>query len=116
MVALGAALFLALHSPLALAHSGGTDANGCHTNSKTGEYHCHTPKVGKVAKTEAKSTVRTEARSSVKITCLVNIYNCSDFSSQSQAQEAYARCMQEVGSDIHGLDRDDDGVACEELQ
>ena len=28
----------------ALAHSGGTDANGCHTNHKTGEYHCHNPK------------------------------------------------------------------------
>ncbi|WP_348627055.1 YHYH domain-containing protein [Mesorhizobium sp. M4B.F.Ca.ET.049.02.1.2] len=25
----------------AYAHSGGTDANGCHTNHKTGEYHCH---------------------------------------------------------------------------
>lgn len=25
----------------AFAHSGGTDANGCHTNRKTGEYHCH---------------------------------------------------------------------------
>ncbi|MFW7354550.1 MULTISPECIES: YHYH domain-containing protein [Brucella] len=25
----------------ALAHSGGTDANGCHTNHKTGGYHCH---------------------------------------------------------------------------
>ena len=28
----------------AMAHSGGTDSNGCHTNSKTGDYHCHTPK------------------------------------------------------------------------
>ncbi len=28
----------------AYAHSGGTDANGCHTNHKTGDYHCHTPK------------------------------------------------------------------------
>ncbi|NKC22097.1 YHYH domain-containing protein [Ochrobactrum oryzae] len=26
---------------MALAHSGGTDANGCHTNHKTGGYHCH---------------------------------------------------------------------------
>ena len=25
-------------------HSGGTNANGCHTNSATGDYHCHTPK------------------------------------------------------------------------
>lgn len=23
------------------AHSGGTDENGCHTNHKTGAYHCH---------------------------------------------------------------------------
>ncbi|ULF80205.1 YHYH domain-containing protein [Vibrio alginolyticus] len=28
----------------AFAHSGGTDANGCHTNSKTSEYHCHNRK------------------------------------------------------------------------
>lgn len=26
------------------SHSGGTDAQGCHTNSQTGEYHCHRPK------------------------------------------------------------------------
>ncbi|ASP84778.1 hypothetical protein CDO26_09330 [Sinorhizobium meliloti] len=25
----------------AFAHSGGTDKNGCHTNHKTGGYHCH---------------------------------------------------------------------------
>lgn len=25
-------------------HSGGTDAQGCHTNHKTGDYHCHKPK------------------------------------------------------------------------
>lgn len=24
------------------AHPGGTDANGCHTNKQTGDYHCHT--------------------------------------------------------------------------
>ena len=28
------------------SHSGGTDAGGCHTNSKTGDYHCHTTKSG----------------------------------------------------------------------
>lgn len=26
------------------AHSGGTDANGCHTDHRTGEYHCHKAK------------------------------------------------------------------------
>jgi hypothetical protein len=28
-------------SPPAAAHSGGLDASGCHTNRKTGDYHCH---------------------------------------------------------------------------
>lgn len=26
------------------AHSGRTDASGCHTNHSTGDYHCHNPK------------------------------------------------------------------------
>lgn len=30
--------------PGAPQHSGGTDANGCHKNHSTGEYHCHKPK------------------------------------------------------------------------
>lgn len=29
---------------IGIAHSGGTDECGCHKNSKTGEYHCHTRK------------------------------------------------------------------------
>ena len=35
-----------LSAPLgpALGHSGGTNAAGCHTNRKTGDYHCHTSK------------------------------------------------------------------------
>ncbi|WP_157496551.1 YHYH domain-containing protein [Hahella ganghwensis] len=28
-------------SSFAMAHSGGTDSNGCHRNHKTGGYHCH---------------------------------------------------------------------------
>lgn len=30
-----------LGSGWAVAHSGGTDAAGCHYNHKTGVYHCH---------------------------------------------------------------------------
>lgn len=33
------ALFMALS--MCFAHSGGTDVYGCHTNHKTGVYHCH---------------------------------------------------------------------------
>ena len=25
----------------AISHSGGTDANGCHKDHKTGDFHCH---------------------------------------------------------------------------
>ncbi|RWD30224.1 MAG: YHYH domain-containing protein [Mesorhizobium sp.] len=32
---------LAFAVTAAHAHGGGTDSNGCHTNRKTGEYHCH---------------------------------------------------------------------------
>jgi hypothetical protein len=33
---------VAVSVPLPLfAHPGGLDANGCHTNRKTGDYHCH---------------------------------------------------------------------------
>jgi hypothetical protein len=44
-----AAAFLVLGGFLSAAepgysHSGGTNAEGCHTNRSTGEYHCHTPK------------------------------------------------------------------------
>lgn len=26
-------------------HSGGTNADGCHTDRRTGDYHCHRPKL-----------------------------------------------------------------------
>jgi hypothetical protein len=35
------AIALALSSALAMAHGGGTDKMGCHTDSKTGLWHCH---------------------------------------------------------------------------
>lgn len=38
--------------------------------------------------------------------------NCSDFATQEEAQAEYERDT----SDPHGLDRDKDGVACEELR
>jgi hydrogenase/urease accessory protein HupE len=35
------AIALLLATSLALAHSGGTDSNGCHQDHKTGTRHCH---------------------------------------------------------------------------
>ncbi len=35
------ALFVCGYAGLSSAHGGGLDKYGCHTNRKTGEYHCH---------------------------------------------------------------------------
>ena len=40
-ILIGIALSAIVLSGQALAHSGGTDASGCHLNHKTGIYHCH---------------------------------------------------------------------------
>lgn len=46
--------------------------------------------------------------------CSSNVYNCGDFSTHAEAQEVFEFCGG-VGNDIHALDRDDDGLACETL-
>lgn len=46
--------------------------------------------------------------------CSYNAYNCSDFSTHAEAQEVFEYCGG-VNNDIHVLDRDKDGVACESL-
>lgn len=46
--------------------------------------------------------------------CSANIYNCSDFKSQSEAQAVFEACGG-LTNDIHRLDNDKDGKACESL-
>jgi hypothetical protein len=46
--------------------------------------------------------------------CSDNYYNCEDFETQADAQKCFAYCKNQVGGDIHGLDTDLDGTACEE--
>jgi endonuclease YncB( thermonuclease family) len=47
--------------------------------------------------------------------CSDNIYNCSDFESHDKVQEIYETCRG-ADNDVHRLDADGDGVACESLQ
>lgn len=47
--------------------------------------------------------------------CYADLYNCSDFATQAQAQACYEYCLGQGAGDIHRLDRDNDGVACESL-
>lgn len=52
--------------------------------------------------------------SSGQYICSSNHYNCSDFTTQSQAQAVYNACGGK-NNDIHKLDADLDGEACESL-
>jgi hypothetical protein len=47
--------------------------------------------------------------------CTGNLYNCSDFGTQAEAQACFDHCWDQVGTDIHRLDSDGDGEACESL-
>ena len=49
-----------------------------------------------------------------EIICSHNVYNCSDFSTQAEAQSVFEYCGG-VTNDIHRLDADKDGLACESL-
>jgi hypothetical protein len=114
------------------AHSGRTDSSGCHTNRKTGDYHCHTKKSSSsrtvrsstriTVNSEAKTEARTEARNETKVEnnnqkvndCLSDKFNCSDFSLQIEAQAIFQFCGG-ADNDIYQLDKDKDGIACDEL-
>jgi endonuclease YncB( thermonuclease family) len=47
-----------------------------------------------------------------KYECGANIYNCTDFTTQAEAQAVFDHCGP---GDIHRLDSDKDGIACESL-
>lgn len=66
----------------------------------------------KSAPTNAQKTTKEE----VKITCNKNTYNCKDFATQAQAQKAFEHCKKLTKKDVHDLDGDTDGIACEALQ
>lgn len=47
--------------------------------------------------------------------CDTDTYNCTDFQNQSEAQTVFDSCFKNYG-DIHGLDLDGNGKACENLK
>jgi len=48
------------------------------------------------------------------VICSVNVYDCSDFETNQEAQEIYDGCGG-INNNIHKLDNDGDGAACESL-
>ncbi len=55
------------------------------------------------------------SKNSGQYICTNNIYNCSDFSSQTEAQTVFLACGGPA-ADPHELDRDGDGAVCESLK
>lgn len=53
--------------------------------------------------------------SSSTCSCSSNTYNCSDFSTHNQAQDCFEHCKSLGRGDVHRLDGDNDGIACESL-
>ena len=84
-------------APSASAHSGGTDANGCHAGSQP--YHCHNGGGGGSSSGGGSASVAP-----------IDDQDCSDFRFQEDAQAHFNANR----SDPDRLDADNDGIACEE--
>lgn len=94
-----ATLLLAVMPLISWAHGGGLDANGCHHNHKTGDYHCH----------RAQAPRReTPPRSAASGQCGVKSY-CKDMVSCEEAMFHLRECG------LSRLDGDGDGIPCESL-
>jgi micrococcal nuclease len=74
-------LVLSFILPLGVsAHSGRTDENGCHTNRKTGGYHCHSSSSAakiKEARTESRSPANIQAKSDAPNSIKKSETNCN---------------------------------------
>lgn len=93
----------ALVANQAHAHGGGLDKSGCHTNKKTGDYHCHRSRGGS---SSLNSLPNSAANSSARRTR--PFANCSE----ARAAGAAPVYRGDPGYGPH-LDRDNDGVGCE---
>lgn len=100
--ALALILATAVGVPTAVeAHPGGLDADGCHHNRKTGDYHCHRG-------ARASSAGSDSTRPPGLVSAGGAFRNCSE----ARAAGAAPVYRGSAGYGPH-LDRDGDGVACE---
>lgn len=92
-------------SPVAYAHGGGLNAQGCHNNRKTGDYHCHRPQ--QAIQRPTPSPAQRQAPQS-NFTPTTAFANCA-------AARAAGRAPVRRGEPGYGphLDRDNDGIGCE---
>nr|WP_225584041.1 excalibur calcium-binding domain-containing protein [Pseudoxanthomonas sp. PXM02] len=94
------------------AHSGGLDKHGCHTNRKTGEYHCH--RGGDAARTTLAAPGPDQRPASSRPSRLDGPTPGRAFRNCDEAR-AHGAAPVRRGDPGYGphLDRDNDGVGCE---
>ncbi|MDO9338483.1 MAG: excalibur calcium-binding domain-containing protein [Caulobacter sp.] len=99
---LAATLAATVSAGATFAHSGGTNAQGCHNNRKTGDYHCHGGG-GRAAPAPAPRQ-RPQAFSG----------GSTYYANCSEARAAGAAPLRRGEPGYRpAMDRDNDGVACE---
>lgn len=70
------------------------------------------PAPGKsTAPAQTTTAPKTTTQAAPKANCSANTYNCSDFSTCAEAKAVFNQCS----NDVHGLDRDQDGIPCDTL-
>lgn len=114
------ALAALLASSAASAHGGGLNADGCHTNRKTGDYHCHGGGGARgrlpaaTAALHAGSSAESSASPLAPPAASRNPTSSGVFANCSAARAAGAAPVRrdEAGYGPH-LDRDNDGIGCE---
>ncbi len=82
------------------AHSGGLNAQGCHNNRKTGDYHCH--------RGGSASAIPSRSSAQGLLSGGASFRNCS----HARAAGAAPVRAGDPGYGRH-LDRDGDGIGCE---
>lgn len=105
------AMLALILSGSAQSHSGGLDKNGCHTNRRTGDYHCHRgtppppahkPPAGRTAPSRLTTSQRLAPATAQPFR------NCDE----ARAAGAAPVRRGDPGYGSH-LDRDNDGIGCE---
>lgn len=87
-------------------HGGGLNAEGCHNNRKTGDYHCH--RAPRATQQPAQTPRLVPSAKDAARSCGAKMY-CTQMSSCEEATFYFAQCG------LSRLDGDSDGVPCESL-
>lgn len=100
-VGLAVLIAVGVSSEEVVAHSGGTNAQGCHNNRSTGDYHCHSGR-------------RAAAPAQIRRPQALSSGGSPYYANCSEARAAGAAPLRRGEPGYRpAMDRDSDGVACE---